>query len=276
MSGDAEQEYFADGISEDIITALSKLPQLFVIARNSSFTFKGRNVAHRRGREEPRACAMSSRAACASPEPASGSPRSSSTRTTGHLWAERFDRELTDIFAVQDDVTTQIVKALALNLSPGDRQNIAAEHTDNQEAYDCFLRGRELWWRHDERREPRGGAAVAARDRTRSPLRPRLRLPRRGESERLCERVERVARTDVQGSRRGRPAGGATRRALPVCALGARRRLPLGATPRRSCERGGESGGVQSELRRGVRDARLHPALRRPLRRGRRLPRPAP
>ena len=68
--------------------------------------------------------------------------------TSGHVWAERFDRELTDIFAVQDDVTAQIVSALALNLSAGDRQNIAAEHTDNPEAYDCFLRGRELWWRH--------------------------------------------------------------------------------------------------------------------------------
>jgi adenylate cyclase len=68
--------------------------------------------------------------------------------TGGHLWAERFDRELTDIFAVQDDVTTRIVSALELNLSPRDRKNIAAEHTDNPEAYDCFLRGRALWWRH--------------------------------------------------------------------------------------------------------------------------------
>ena len=68
--------------------------------------------------------------------------------TGGHLWAERFDRDLTDIFAVQDDVTTKIVSALALNLSVRDRQSIAAEHTDNLEAYDCFLRGRELFWRH--------------------------------------------------------------------------------------------------------------------------------
>ena len=60
--------------------------------------------------------------------------------------AERFDRDLTDIFAVQDDVTTHIVAALALNLSRGDRQSIVAERTDNQEAHDCFLRGRELWW----------------------------------------------------------------------------------------------------------------------------------
>ena len=148
MSGDAEQEYFADGISEDIITALSKLPQLFVIARNSAFTFKGKNVhIPEVGKSLGVRYVLE------------GSVRKSGARvritaqlidatTGGHLWAERFDRELTDIFAVQDDVTSRIVSALALNLSPNDRRNIAAEHTDNQEAYDCFLRGRELWWRH--------------------------------------------------------------------------------------------------------------------------------
>jgi adenylate cyclase len=147
MSGDAEQEYFADGISEDIITALSKLPQLFVIARNSAFTFKGKNVNIG---EVGRSLGVR--------HVLEGSVRKSGGRvritaqlidatTGGHLWAERFDRELTDIFAVQDDVTSHIVSALALNLSRSDRQSIAAERTDNQEAYDCFLRGRELWWR---------------------------------------------------------------------------------------------------------------------------------
>ncbi len=66
----------------------------------------------------------------------------------GHLWAERFDRDLTDIFAVQDDVTGQIVSALSLNLTQGERHRLMAEQTDNMEAFDCFLRGRELWWRH--------------------------------------------------------------------------------------------------------------------------------
>jgi len=147
MSGDAEQEYFADGISEDIITALSKLGQLFVIARNSSFTFKGRNV-----HVGEVAKSLGVRYVL------EGSVRKSGLRvritaqlidatTGGHLWGERFDRELTDIFAVQDDVTAHIVSALTLNLTAGDRQSIAAERTDNQEAYDCYLRGRELFWR---------------------------------------------------------------------------------------------------------------------------------
>ncbi|WP_394887991.1 adenylate/guanylate cyclase domain-containing protein [Mesorhizobium sp. AaZ16] len=147
MSGDVEQEYFADGITEDIITALSKLPQLFVIARNSSFTFKGKNVhVQEVGRNLGVRYVLE------------GSVRKSGNRVRvtaqlidaasgGHLWAERFDRDLTDIFAVQDDVTQQIVDALAINLTDGDRQRLAPEHTGNIEAYDYFLRGRELWHR---------------------------------------------------------------------------------------------------------------------------------
>ena len=147
MSGDAEQEYFADGISEDIITALSKLPQLFVIARNSAFTFKGKNVnVGEVGKSLGVRHVLEG-----SVRKAGGRVRITAqlidATTGGHLWAEKFDRELTDIFAVQDDVTAHIVSALELNLSRGDRQNIAVERTNNQEAYDCFLRGRELWWR---------------------------------------------------------------------------------------------------------------------------------
>lgn len=147
MSGDAEQDYFADGISEDIITALSKLSQLFVIARNSSFTFKGQNV-----HVQEVGTKLGVRYVL------EGSVRKSGNRVRitaqlidagsgGHLWAERFDRDLTDIFAVQDDVTQQIVGALALNLTEDDRLRLAPEHPRSPEAYDCFLRGRELWHR---------------------------------------------------------------------------------------------------------------------------------
>ncbi len=152
MSGDREQEYFADGISEDIITALSKISRLFVVARNSSFTFKGKSV-----RVQEASSSLGVRFIL------EGSVRRAGNKVRitaqlvdgisgGHLWAERFDRDLTDIFAVQDEVTREIVSALALNLTEGERRRVASEHTGNLEAYDCFLRGREHWWR--QREEP--------------------------------------------------------------------------------------------------------------------------
>jgi len=144
MSGDPEQEYFSDGISDDIITDLSKIAGLTVIARNSSFTYKGRAVDVRTvGRE------LSVRSVL------EGSIRRAGQRvritaqlvdaaTGGHVWAERYDRDLTDIFAVQDDVTQRIVQALKVTLSPAENARLADSGTPNIEAYDCYLRGREL------------------------------------------------------------------------------------------------------------------------------------
>ena len=118
MSGDPEQEYFSDGISEDIITDLSKIAGLTVIARNSSFTYKGRAVDVRDvGRELGVASVLE------------GSIRRAGQRVRitaqlidaangAHLWADRYDRDLTDIFEVQDDVTRRIVDALKVTLSP--------------------------------------------------------------------------------------------------------------------------------------------------------------
>jgi adenylate cyclase len=134
MSGDAEQEYFADGICEDIITALSKLSQLFVIARNSSFSFKGRNVLVT---EVAKSLGVQ--------YVLEGSVRRSGARvrvtaqlidatTGGHIWAERFDRELIDIFDVQDDVTAHIVSALSVNLGSGELRRIATARTNNLDA----------------------------------------------------------------------------------------------------------------------------------------------
>src|SRR5271166_384241 len=122
MSGDPEQEYFSDGISEDIITDLSKIAELTVIARNSSFTYKGRSVDIRAiGRDLGVRSVLE------------GSIRRAGNRvritaqlvdaTNGaHLWADRYDRDLTDIFAVQDDVTRRIVDALKVTLSPGEKE----------------------------------------------------------------------------------------------------------------------------------------------------------
>jgi adenylate cyclase len=144
MSGDAEQEYFSDGITEDIITDLSKIAGLLVIARNSSFAYKGKNPDIRTvGRELGVRSVLE------------GSIRRSGGRVRitaqlinaangAHLWAERYDRDLTDIFAVQDDVTRCIVEALKVKLTPAEAANIADAPTNNFEAHYLFLRGREL------------------------------------------------------------------------------------------------------------------------------------
>ena len=144
MSGDPEQEYFSDGISEDVITDLSKIAGLMVISRNSSFTYKGRPVDTRTvGRDLGVRSVLE------------GSVRRAGNRvritaqlidaaTGGHLWAERYDRDLTDLFAVQDDVTRRIVEALKVTLGPAEKTRIADSGTRNIDAYDCFLRGREF------------------------------------------------------------------------------------------------------------------------------------
>ena len=158
MSGHPEQEYFSDGISEDIITDLSKIAGLMVIARNSSFTYKGRSVDVRTiGRELGVQSVLE------------GSIRRAGNRVRitaqlidatsgGHLWADRYDRDLTDIFEVQDDVTRRIVDALKVTLSPGEKERLADTKTSNLAAYDCLLRGREFMLGKEKNRETFGQA----------------------------------------------------------------------------------------------------------------------
>jgi adenylate cyclase len=144
MSGDPEQEYFSDGIAEDILTDLSKIGGLIVIARNSSFAYKGRNVDLRIvGRDLGVGTVLE------------GSIRRAGNRVRitaqlidaangAHLWAERYDRDLTDIFAVQDDVTKRIVEALKITLTPGEEARLADTGTTNVAAHDLFLQGRDI------------------------------------------------------------------------------------------------------------------------------------
>ena len=151
MSGDPEQEYFSDGITEDIITDLSKVSGLNVIARHSSFGYKGKPLKVQQiGRELGVNFVLE------------GSVRKAGARVrvTGqlvnckegsHVWAERFDRDLTDIFAIQDEITHAIVYQLKIKLLPAEKKSIGQNPTDNVDAYTYYLRGRDFFYRHSKR-----------------------------------------------------------------------------------------------------------------------------
>lgn len=144
MSGDPEQGYFADGIAEDIITSLSLIPEMVVIARNSTFVYKERSVDVRQvGKELGVGHVLE------------GSIRKSSnrirvtaqlvdTQNGDHLWAERYDRELDDIFAIQDEITHNIVIELQVNLGKGEVSRLAAGGTNSTEAWELVLRAMPL------------------------------------------------------------------------------------------------------------------------------------
>ena len=141
MNADPEQEYFSDGITEDIITALSKINNLLVIARNSTFVYKGKAVDVRRvSREQWVRYVLE------------GSVRKSGNRirviaqlidanADHHIWAERYDRELNDIFAVQDEIMREIVVALDVKLNEGEQARIWSSGTTNVEAWECMRLG---------------------------------------------------------------------------------------------------------------------------------------
>ena len=145
MSGDPEQEYFSDGITEDIITDLSKVSALFVIARNTAFTFKGRVMDVK---EVAQALGVS--------HVLEGSVRKAGDRvritgqlidaaTGGHIWADRYDRDLTDIFQIQDEISKAIVAALRVKLLPNEKKAIETRGTSSVEAYNLYLIARQQW-----------------------------------------------------------------------------------------------------------------------------------
>jgi adenylate cyclase len=144
MSGDAEQEYFSDGMSEDIITDLSKVAGLIVIARNSSFAYKGKSVDIRTVGRELGVTSVLEGSIRRAGNRVRITAQLIDARDGAHLWADRFDRDLTDIFAVQDEVTERIVAALKVTLTPAEKARITGSGTTNVEAHDLFLRGREL------------------------------------------------------------------------------------------------------------------------------------
>ncbi len=150
MSADVEQEYFADGMTDDLITDLSKLSKLFVIARNSSFSYKGKNVDVREIAQE-----LNIRYALEGSVRRSGgtiriNAQLIDTETGGHLWAERYDGTLENIFALQDEITQKIVSALAVELTRDERETLKRMDTDNLQAYEYFLEGRERFFRYSK------------------------------------------------------------------------------------------------------------------------------
>jgi len=145
ISGDPEQEYLSDGITEEIITGLSKIPKIFVIARNSTFTYKGKPVKVQKVSEELGVQYV-----------LEGSVRKAGNRIRitaqlvdaiigHHLWAERYDRDLGDIFALQDEITMKILTALQVKLTEGEQARVFSKGTDNLEAYLNWLQAHEYW-----------------------------------------------------------------------------------------------------------------------------------
>jgi len=145
MSEDPKQEYFSDGITEDLITDLSKISGLFVIARNSTFTYKGKPVKVQQVAEELGVRYVLEGSVRKVGEQVRINAQLVDATTGHHLWAERFDGALGDIFSLQDRFTRKIVTALALKLTADEEKRLTSRYTDNVEAYDAYLKGREYF-----------------------------------------------------------------------------------------------------------------------------------
>jgi adenylate cyclase len=160
MSGDSEQEYFSDGISEDVITDLNKVSALFVVARNTAFSFKGKSVDVSQLARQLKVSHV-----------LEGSVRKAGSRVRitaqliegasgGQIWAERYDRDLNDIFALQDEISEAIVKALKLKLLPEEKKAIEQRGTENVDAYNLYLMSRQNYATGIEQDPRRAEASV--------------------------------------------------------------------------------------------------------------------
>ena len=147
MSGEPEQEYFSDGISEDIITALSKLRWFFVIARNSSFTYKGKAVLLRQIAEDLGVRYVVEGSVRKGGERVRITAQLNDAITGSHLWAERYDRDIADVFAVQDEITEAIVAAIEPQLYAAENFHAQRKAPDSMDAWDLVMRALSHYWR---------------------------------------------------------------------------------------------------------------------------------
>ena len=142
MGGDQQQEYFSDGMTDDLITDLSKVSGLFVIARNSVFTYKGKPVKVQQVAQELGVRYVLEGSVRRAGDQVRINAQLIDATTGHHLWAERYDGYLGDVFALQDRITGEIVAALSVKLTSFEKQQVARKYTDNISAYDAFLQGR--------------------------------------------------------------------------------------------------------------------------------------
>ena len=160
MSGDSEQEYFSDGISEDIITALSKIPKLFVVARNSTFTYKGRAVDIKQVSREQGVRYVLEGSVRRSGDQLRITAQLIDTTTGDHVWAQRYDRVVQDVFELQDEITREVTLALQVELTEGEQARLFASGTRSFEAWEIVIQIPELIESHRQADMLRGRRLV--------------------------------------------------------------------------------------------------------------------
>ncbi len=152
MSGDPSQEYFSDGLTEEIINGLCKLPHLFVIARNSSFAYKGKSVNTRQIAQELGVKYILEGSVQKAGDRVRITAQLIDAATDCHMWSEHYDRDMSDIFALQDEITMQLISAMAINLTAGEQARLwTTDKPSNIEAYDKHTRGNNCLFRFTEK-----------------------------------------------------------------------------------------------------------------------------
>jgi adenylate cyclase len=146
MSGDEENEYFSDGVAEEILNLLTRLQQLRVSSRSSSFAYKGEHVNVKKVAQELNVSTLLEGSVRRAGDRVRITAQLIDTATDSHLWSETYDREMKDVFAIQDDIAQSIVDALKVTLTPRDRRALQYVATSDAQAYDYYLRGRKFFY----------------------------------------------------------------------------------------------------------------------------------
>jgi len=151
MSGDPSQEYFSDGLTEQIINGLCKISNLFVIARNSSFAYKGKSVSTKQIAHELGVKYILEGSVQMAGDRVRITAQLIDAATDYHMWSEHYDRDLTDIFALQDEITMQLISAMTINLTEGEQARLWAGETQSLQAYDRYMRGNDCFLRNNKK-----------------------------------------------------------------------------------------------------------------------------